>query len=38
MFHTLAHLDLRAWHFSPWIQALALQHMHGKYATSFIPT
>jgi hypothetical protein len=36
MFYTYAHLDLRLWHFSPWIRALTLQYMQCIYATSFI--
>ena len=35
--HTHAHLDLRVWHFSPWIPDLTLQHIQYKYATLFIP-
>jgi hypothetical protein len=35
--HT-AHLDLRVWHFSPWILDLTLQYMQRKYAILFIPT
>jgi hypothetical protein len=26
-FHTHAHLDLRVWHFSPWMLDLTLQYM-----------
>jgi hypothetical protein len=36
MFHIYAHLDIRVWRFSPWIQGLALQYMQGKHVTSFI--
>ena len=36
--HTHAHLDLRVWHFSPWILVLTLQYMQYKYILIFIPT
>jgi len=38
LFHTHAHLDLRVWHFSPWILDLTLQHMQYKYAILYTPT
>jgi hypothetical protein len=38
IFHTHAHLDLRAWNFSPWTLVLTLQYMQCKYAYMFIPT
>jgi hypothetical protein len=38
MFHTHAYLDLRVWHFPPWIRDLALKHIKGEYATTFTPT
>jgi hypothetical protein len=31
IFHTHAHLDLRVWHFSPWILVLTLQYMQCEY-------
>ena len=30
IFHTHAHLDLRVWHFSPWILVLTLQYIQCK--------
>ena len=38
IFHTHAHLDLKVWHFSPWILVLTLQYMQYKYVFIFIPT
>ena len=36
--HTHAHINLRVWHFSPWILVLTLQYMQCKYVLIFIPT
>ena len=36
--HTYAHLDLRVWHFSPWILVLTLQYMQCKYVFICIST
>ena len=38
IFHTHAHLDLRVWHFSPWILILTLQCIQWKYVFIFILT